>query len=215
MAVRGIARELACWDDDEGESAVMQRCVTRLAQALPGAYAMAIYSLDGEGDSFRVPCWEQVGLGAGSSSAAIDFMGRYAGRRYGMFDPKHPEPWNRNRLVEYRDVVARGIEEPPMAKALFPRFGVRFQHQARVLVCDGPVVLGWVGGFFERLTARDRRVLRAVIPGFQRRWRLQRAVAAAPMLEVALQASLEALPRAAFIASKQGALLEANALGRA
>ncbi|MCA9593101.1 MAG: helix-turn-helix transcriptional regulator [Myxococcales bacterium] len=96
---------------------------------------------------------------------------------------------------------------------LFESNDIAEMDQLRVLVCDGAGLLAWVGGFRARpFTPQEKRRLQAVVPAMQRRFALQRQVGLSSLHLAALQASLDAIPRAAFVVSAKGRIVHANAL---
>lgn len=160
--------------------------------------------------------------------------------RWGLYDPLHPDPKQRNRVhvtpplkrlltlaharrketvlglgvsPESVDASIEHLEE--LSAGLFRTVGLLDLTQMRVLVCEGPRLLAWVGGFVEgAATPRDRAVLRALVPALRDRLVLEQGLAAAPGLAtVALSAALEHIPGAAFIVSSNGAVRHANAAG--
>jgi len=97
-----------------------------------------------------------------------------------------------------------------------PRLGLDPRDQLRVLVCEGPSLLAWVGGFREEpYTQRDRRVLGALVLALRRRLGLERLIASAGPTRAALDAALDAIPSAAFLLTRAGAPVLANVAGRA
>jgi len=131
------------------------------------------------------------------------------------FSPHRPEAWQRNRVVDWPDLVARFPVTPPMAKAVFPRFGVRKEAQMRVLVCEGPSLLGWVGGFWEGgASVRQKRLLQRLVPALRRRLLLERSLRTGPSLRAALGVALEAIAGPAFIVTASGNPVHINSAGR-
>jgi DNA-binding CsgD family transcriptional regulator len=141
-----------------------------------------------------------------------------AAPRYGLFDPRRPESSQRNVALRLRDMDttrATIVKTPSFANA-FSFYGIEHSDQLRALICDGPALLGWVGGFrSEAFTLRDRRVFQALIPALRRRLTLERHARDAALDGSAMAATLEAIPAAAFILTGDGALRHANEVGRA
>jgi DNA-binding NarL/FixJ family response regulator len=96
------------------------------------------------------------------------------------------------------------------------RFGLRGHDQLRVLVCDGPVLLAWIGALqpapFE---ARQRRMMQRIVPALRRRLIVEHLLTTAPNSRKMLDAALEAIPTAAFVVGARGAIVQTNAAGRA
>lgn len=112
--------------------------------------------------------------------------------RWGAYNPGRPEPGQRNRLFES---TPRKLRDMPLARTLYPRLGIGGMHQLRALVCDGPSLLAWVGGWQDaRFEARQRAILAALVPDLQRRLAIERQLARGPRSAL-LEAALEAVGR--------------------
>jgi DNA-binding CsgD family transcriptional regulator len=138
--------------------------------------------------------------------------------RYGLFDPRRPESSQRNVALRLQDMEATRatIVKTPSFKNAFSFYGIEQSDQLRALICDGPALLGWVGGFRpEAFTLRERRVFQALIPALRRRLTLERNAREAALDGSAMAATLEAIPAAAFLVTRDGALRHANEVGRA
>jgi DNA-binding CsgD family transcriptional regulator len=83
-----------------------------------------------------------------------------------------------------------------------------------VLLCDGPALLAWVGGYREAPFEReDMAVLTALIPAFSARARLERNLASAATLRTALDAAMDALGSPAFLVQHDGRVAHSNRAG--
>ncbi|MCC6746056.1 MAG: hypothetical protein IT371_00270 [Deltaproteobacteria bacterium] len=88
-------------------------------------------------------------------------------------------------------------------------------HQLRVLVCDGPALLAWVGGFtFDPVSASQQRALTALVPALRDRLRLEQQLAPVRARAAALDLALEQVPGAAFLLDGRGQARCTNGLGR-
>jgi len=174
------------------------------------------YSVEEHGDAYRLTLSETSG-GCGPSLAR-DVMSDVVSRqpaRFAGFDPRRPEPWNQNTVLVFDDLVRRGIQKAPVSEIALPRLNLRAQDQMRVLVCEGPSLLAWVGGFRQQpYTQRDRRVLGALVPALRRRLGLERTLASAGLMRAALEAAMEALAAPAFLLSTTGTPVLANTAGQ-
>jgi DNA-binding CsgD family transcriptional regulator/PAS domain-containing protein len=134
---------------------------------------------------------------------------------WGLFDPTCPDPVQRNQPLSIAG-LQRVTGRPPAplwSEVARPALGV--VDQLRVLVCEGPVILGWVGGFHDRpFTGADARALAAVVPALRRRLRLERLLGRASLQVAALDAALDQIPGAAFVVDRRGGVEHANAAGR-
>ena len=133
-----------------------------------------------------------------------------------LSNPHFVEVTQRNRVMSMRDVAdisPRGaIPEP--ARSLFRALGIDGHDQLRVLVCDGPRQLAWVGATREEpFTEREAALLRRLRTPLRARLRLERQLANPRMLAATLDATLEALPTAAFVLGPAGSIEIANRAG--
>jgi DNA-binding CsgD family transcriptional regulator len=179
------------------------------------------YGIKEDGTGFAPSFLEMQGGRIGLTAARrifSEFMGCQR-VRFGGYDPRRPEPWNRNRPLLYSDIARRGIRTTPMTELLLPRMGVQVSEQLRVLVCEGASLLAWFGGFrdvrADPYTQRDRRVLGAMVPSLRRRLVLERTIGSAGTTQAALEIALEAIAAPAFLLTSAGAPVLANASGHA
>jgi DNA-binding CsgD family transcriptional regulator len=122
----------------------------------------------------------------------------------------------RNLVLEKREIARwHDPRTSPVLREMLPRLGVADDDQLRVLVCDGPSLLAWVGAFQPaRFDARQKRLLKRLVPALRRRLTVERAVATGPRLRAALNAALEAIGTAAFVLNAWGGVVEVNEAGR-
>lgn len=122
------------------------------------------------------------------------------------YDTTYPEPRQRNVVVEL-DARRFGAN----LRGLLARHGLQDDWQLRVLVCDGPSLLAWVGALREEpLTARERRLLRGLVLVLRERLRLEQQLEDAPLALSALPAALEAAGAPALLLLHTGAVVLAN-----
>jgi len=119
-----------------------------------------------------------------------------------LSNPHAVDVEQRNRVMSMQDVARpdprAGIPEP--ASGLFRALGILGHDQLRVLVCDGPRQLAWVGATREEpFTERETTLLRRLRAPLRARLRLERELANPRLLAATLDAALEALPAAAFV----------------
>jgi DNA-binding CsgD family transcriptional regulator len=94
--------------------------------------------------------------------------------------------------------------------------GLEQDDMLRVLVCEGPSFLLWVGAFQpEPFSRRHAAMIRAILPSLRRRLILERRIRGAQRVEAALDAALEAVGSPAFVVSRAGRIEHANSAGRA
>jgi DNA-binding CsgD family transcriptional regulator/PAS domain-containing protein len=129
--------------------------------------------------------------------------------RVALYDPVRPESSQRNRIL----VHAWEQYEIHMGGVLSP-VGLRGVHQVRALLCDGPVLLAWVGGFqHRRPTPASLELFEALVEPLRRRLALERRLGDAMLWASGLAASLEALSAPAFVVSSSGGVKHGNRAG--
>jgi DNA-binding NarL/FixJ family response regulator len=141
---------------------------------------------------------------------------------WALYNTSRPEPSQRNVVLAYASAAAAqaatasGLQTSPIAKEVFTTLGVFGHDQVRVLVCDGPSMLAWVGGWqpapFEE---RQKQLLAALVPSLRSRLLMERTFHDGARLPL-LDAALEAIAGAAVVVDCQtGRVREANAAARA
>jgi hypothetical protein len=98
--------------------------------------------------------------------------------------------------------------------ALFGALGILGHDQVRVLVCDGPQALGWIGATRE-LAFREHEVaiLRRLTRPLVRRLRLERHTHSVPPMAAVVEALLEAVGAPAFVLGPKCTFEFANPAG--
>lgn len=137
--------------------------------------------------------------------------------RFANYDPEAPDRRQRNlvlRTREIRHLVDRGA--PPVVSRFLPRFAISECDQMRALVCEGPLLLAWVGvlraGKFSR---EEARLLQKLVAPLQRRLAIERRLGDAQARAIDLGVAVEEIPAAVFVLGVRGSVLHANAAGRA
>jgi DNA-binding CsgD family transcriptional regulator len=211
-AAESIIQSLRVLDEDGGPA------VARIMHPLRelGRFDMAMaYSVEADGDGYRLSVTEADGVCSRDlvHSSLSHVLRRHRGGRFGAYDPRCPEAWNRNQVVLFEDIARRGMRVVPFLGAV-QALGLRVEDQMRVLVCEGPSLLAWVGGFRqEPFTRRDTALLRRIVPALQRRLSIERTLASAQGARAALDVALEAIPSAAWLVGAAGAIELANSAG--
>lgn len=89
------------------------------------------------------------------------------------------------------------------------------QDQLRTIICDGPAMLAWVGGFSQQdFTKAEARRLQQLTPVFAKRLKREALVRDADLNSGALEAVLEALPRPSLIVDHRLRPVHRNGLAR-
>jgi DNA-binding CsgD family transcriptional regulator len=140
------------------------------------------------------------------------FLAR-APRQFGSYDPAHPEPRQRNRALRLRELGADA--DSVVVRELYPQLGLAGKSQLRVLVCEGPTLLGWVGGWRdEEFSDVETRALEALVPPLRRRLRLMAWTGRDGLHFESLRVALDAIGAPAFLTRIDGLPVHANASGR-
>lgn len=171
--------------------------------------------------------------------SGFDEVVRASPRRFVLFNPLAVEAPQRNRALalppvrafsralsrpeRFRPLGVTRDEDAQAARESYRKVGPFLKAQGlanfwqlRTLVCDGPRLLGWVGGFREEPpTARERALLQRLVPALQRRLRAVMFLKSPPETAHALAVALDAVERPAFITNEHGRVEYANAPGRA
>lgn len=126
-----------------------------------------------------------------------------------------PEARQRNRALRAADVASASTIEKSAynREALTPwDLGFPRHDQLRVLVCDGPVLLAWIGGTRERrrFTARDQRALAELIPVLRTRMAMERRLRLAHVHHAAFDVLMMRLRQPAVLANQMCAVETAN-----
>lgn len=140
-----------------------------------------------------------------------------APKNFAAYDPARPDPRQRNVALRTEELLelTHG-RTPAVVRSFLPRFALSESDQLRALICDGPVLLAWVGGFRARSFGRAQvRELNALVPALQRRLALERTLVEAERTAQEISGALEDVPAAAYVLGRGGAVLHANAAGRA
>jgi DNA-binding CsgD family transcriptional regulator len=142
---------------------------------------------------------------------------RGRGVTWGGYNALRPEPEQRDRVLSSSEVAlvtdgrSRAAEE-----FLELRLGMIGHDRLRVLICDGPATLAWLGLFqAERATDEQRDVLERVVPAFRKRLLFERLIGEAALASSAVVATLESLSHCAWVLGTDGRIAHANTAGRA
>lgn len=129
------------------------------------------------------------------------------------YNPYHVDFEERGRALHLRDLAPLNIKA---FGDVLHAVGVSNQDQLRVLACDGPRLLSWVGATrTEPFTRRDVGILQYLTGPIQRRLRLERQLQPAWPSSLAMEVALEALGRPAFVIGPRGSVEVANRAGMA
>jgi DNA-binding CsgD family transcriptional regulator len=129
--------------------------------------------------------------------------------RWRYFSITAPDPQQRNRVLTLAEIER--LSGTPHEESPLHELGLGDYDLARVLVCDGPSLLCWVGAL-QPEPFRDEQVdaFRAIVPALQWRLVLERQM----LRGAALDTALDALGAPAVFLTAAGAVEHANEAGR-
>jgi DNA-binding CsgD family transcriptional regulator len=146
---------------------------------------------------------------------ALESFIERAPRNWGRYDPSCPARRERNRaMVVYSGDRRTAHLDVPILAAMAPVFGVVGCDQMRVLLCDGPSLLTWIGGFsVDLFTPQQLDCLERIAALLKPRLVLERQLSDQRLRAAALDVSIEAIGRPAYFLDPGGQVVHANAAG--
>ena len=132
------------------------------------------------------------------------------------YNPARPAPWQRNRAVSEGE-LSQSAAPPRRLARLYEAMGAPWKDpdQARVLVCDGSRLLGWVGVVSRRRF--DSRVvggLQRLVPALRSRLMFDEIVRERDLSRAALDAAFDAIAAPSLLLDKRGRVLHLNEAAR-
>jgi DNA-binding CsgD family transcriptional regulator len=135
-----------------------------------------------------------------------------AGAQFTRFDPLHPAASDRNAVFGSHDADWMASARQAPIFSVHRTLGVDEHSFLRTLLCDGPMLLAWVGGFREEpFRPHEITAFRSLLAPLQRRLRFARLLDGGAT--GALASALDAMPNASFIARDDGTIEHANLAG--
>jgi DNA-binding CsgD family transcriptional regulator len=130
------------------------------------------------------------------------------------YNPLQPDDTQQNCVATLSETHTHGPQTSCVVCAGWPTVGLAHHDQVRVLICDGPALLAWVGGLREQPYApRERAALAALVPVFRQTFAVRRKLLDAGVAIAGLAAALEAIGAPGFIAQRDGRIDHANHAG--
>jgi DNA-binding CsgD family transcriptional regulator len=194
----------------------LDELVTELRPLL-GADRAAVFGFRADAERIRLDLFHSTGMRRRTPKVLDEAL---ANDPSWAFHPLRPAPAHRNRPVVF---LARAIEPmrariPALDRVLESEPWICDEHQVRYLVCDGPDLLAWYGGFRDGRAPfgeREEGILRRLASALRDRLRLERDLGRGRLALAVLPAALEEIALAAFVVSPRGNVLHANSAGRA
>lgn len=207
--IRDIGRALEVWQ--EGRSAI-EETAPELMDLL-GLEQFATYSISPGPKHWAVDYCLALGFQMDVRPIWSEYVASFP-EKWGPYDPARPEQPQRNRVVRLAELGTReALETMPVYEA-WKRCNLHEKDQIRVLLCDGDVLLRWIGGHRrEPFTEREEHLLTELVPNLLERVKLERRLGQEALTLSALAAALEAIPAAALIVRQGASVVHANRAG--
>lgn len=131
----------------------------------------------------------------------------------GSYHPLRPEPTQRNRVIRRAQISPTAATER-LYHEVYTKAGVAGMDQIRVLLCDGPRLQAWLGGFRPAaFRNREHHLLGRLVPTLVERLRLEEALQAVDVMERGLEAALGLLGAPAFLIDQRAHVAVASESG--
>jgi DNA-binding CsgD family transcriptional regulator len=208
---RQIRSAVAAIDEVDGSrEAQAEAPLAAIAQLLRLENALS-YSLRIVDGRPRVDAGNGYGL-----AAFVDRLDGYLARapvRFGSYDPVRPEARQRNRALRLHEL---GPAAPSaVVRDLYPAYGLLEKPQLRVLVCEGPALLGWVGGWrADEFSDAEAVALQSLVAPLRRRLKLTAWAGRDGFHFGAVQVVMEAIGAPAFLTRIDGLPVHVNQSAR-
>lgn len=178
-----------------------------------------LYSLGqrGRGEDLMITREASIAPATSRWRETFDDFVRGRGVEWGAYNALRPEPAQRDCVLRSDElaVLTRG-KSVEVERALYTRIGALGEDTMRVLVCDGPSMLAWVGIIQPTpTTERQRELFERLVPAFRKRLEFERVLAQSMLADAALVVALEEIPGAAWMVGPNGRVEYANTAGRA
>jgi len=188
-------------------------------QELVGTDKVLLYSLAERPGSDDLMVARNAGVAFSSERWKKVLEGYIRGRgvSWGVYNAIHPEPAQRDRVLRSAELaVLTKRRSVAVEQGIQRRLGTLGDDTMRVLVCDGPSMLAWLGfSQSEQTTERQRTLLELVLPAYRRRLQFERFVSEAALASGAVEAALEQVAGAAWVLGSAGRIAHVNSVGRA
>jgi DNA-binding CsgD family transcriptional regulator len=217
-AVRALAKDLRVVDLDD-PSHIESMFAIRVSEIIGGAAVASrpVATTRGWGYEFTYAHGTPSLVRAVLQISACVTEGRGASEAtsFSLYDPLSPEVSQRNVIVDENFLFPDDSPSETLVGRAYMEAGMARCSQLRVLVCDGPVLLAWIGVFRDKpLSARERLILARLLPALRRRLRIERMMGEGEAVLPALVTALEAVASPSFLVTASGNIEHANLIGR-
>ena len=193
VGIRAIERELSTIVD--GAPFVLATLAAPLRDLL-GTDASCFHSFAQQGEGLKLEYFHTEGWPEPARATRV-FNDHLSDKVVGWawYNPIRPEKKQRNTALRCVDLGKRPDELPEHVA----RMGAGGMDQLRVLVCEGPSLLAWVGAMqHDAFDQHQRGLLQRLVPALQKRLIIERRIARATLLDAALSSALDAIGSPAF-----------------
>jgi DNA-binding CsgD family transcriptional regulator len=139
----------------------------------------------------------------------------------GGYDAVRPQPRQRNRARTLEEILripgTNRLRSNALRDELYPRWGVRDTRQLRILVCDGPRFLAYLGVWrdgTDPFSNRERQILNLLAPSYAKRLVVEDKLQSAEVAWSAFELAIEAIAAPAFLIDQRQRIAHANCVGR-
>jgi DNA-binding CsgD family transcriptional regulator len=192
---------------------ILEEVVPKLRELLDAELAGAYRASPPEEGSSGWQCDFVYGLPWGPNLFAAYLATQRSRSLMHTFDLLEPEPDQRNVVRQPSvEIPLREYARTALFQQVFEPAGIAHHHQMRVLLCDGPLLMAWVGVLRPtRFKARERALLGALIAPLRTRLSLERSLIRAELLEKGIAAALDLSAETAFLCTRDGRVAYASA----
>jgi DNA-binding CsgD family transcriptional regulator/PAS domain-containing protein len=202
-----------------GEPSAVETVLEEVRELL-GTDVVSFYTVGERGDGYELTRWHQNGGDLACGPLLSTAIRRTPRSPMFYYDAFRTPADQRNRPIEATAWIDRHVPgtwaQSRMCREVLAPIGLHRHKQLRVLVCEGPSLLGWFGALQPRkVTRRQVLLMRALVAPMQQRLAIERHLGEAPRSSNALQRALDHVGVAAFVIGARGRIHEANVAGRA
>ena len=198
------------------ETPILDTVVAELRGLLRAEMGCA-YRIGLQDDAWHLDFVHTSGAPSGFDERFAQFAASTSTLNFGAYDALTPSKAQRNvPMIPTSRYRPETIAALPLTQRLLRPHQLDLHAQVRVLVCDGPLLLGWVGVLgTQAFGAREMQLLRALAEPLRARLLLEQRLRDAGVRARGFDAALDALNAAAFLVRGERTVVHANATGRA
>jgi DNA-binding CsgD family transcriptional regulator len=191
--------------------------VASVVHDLLGSEKTALYSLQHRRGSqdLGVDIADMVGFPPDRFRRNLDQWLCGQGVDFTWYNPLWPQPEQRNKVLGMEQIQRLSAGASRLYDELYPKLDARGHYTLRVLLCEGPSFLGYVGILQPDVASgRQRSLLRSLVKPLHARLTFERALQRHAATQVALDVALDEIAVPAYVINSHGQVLHANVRGR-